>query len=69
MLPSLARSLFRKGADFTVGMAFEMASTNLVLERGIIMLILLGRHVHGCQIRQRSAHGDMNGSMRQSAGR
>src|SRR5216684_4102694 len=39
---ALARSLFRKGADFTAAMAFEMASTNLVLELGIIMLVLLG---------------------------
>ena len=27
---ALARSLFRKGADFTAAMAFEFASTNLV---------------------------------------
>src|SRR6266700_1144289 len=27
---ALARSLFRKGADFTSAMAFELASTNLV---------------------------------------
>ena len=26
---ALARSVFRKGADFTAAMAFEMASTNL----------------------------------------
>src|SRR3989440_12259620 len=39
---ALARSLFRKGADFTAAMAFEMASTNLVLELGIIMLVLIG---------------------------
>ena len=39
---ALARSLFRKGADFTAAMAFEMASTNLVLELGIIMLAFLG---------------------------
>ena len=39
---ALARSLFRKGADFTATMAFEMASTNLVLELGIIMLAFLG---------------------------
>src|SRR6266581_2113046 len=29
---ALARSLFRKGADFTAAMAFEIASTNLVVE-------------------------------------
>ena len=39
---ALARSLFRIGADFTAAMAFEMASTNLVLELGIIMLAFLG---------------------------
>src|SRR6202011_2777276 len=39
---ALARSLFRKGADFTAAMAFEMASTNLVVELAIIMLVFLG---------------------------
>jgi uncharacterized membrane protein YraQ (UPF0718 family) len=39
---ALARSVFRKGANFTAAMAFEMASTNLVLELSIIMLVLLG---------------------------
>jgi uncharacterized protein len=39
---ALARSLFRKGADFTAAMAFEIASTNLVVELGIIMAVLLG---------------------------
>jgi uncharacterized membrane protein YraQ (UPF0718 family) len=39
---ALARSLFRKGANFTAAMAFEMASTNLVLELAIIMLVFLG---------------------------
>jgi uncharacterized membrane protein YraQ (UPF0718 family) len=39
---ALARSLFRKGADFTAAMAFEIASTNLVIELGIIMALLLG---------------------------
>src|SRR6202049_402915 len=39
---ALARSLFRKGANFTTAMAFEMASTNLVLELSIIMLAFLG---------------------------
>jgi len=39
---ALARSIFGKGADFTAAMAFEMASTNLVVELGIIMLVLLG---------------------------
>src|ERR671924_947255 len=39
---ALARSIFRKGADFTAAMAFEFASTNLVIELGIIMILLLG---------------------------
>jgi uncharacterized protein len=39
---ALARSLFRKGADFTAAMVFELASTNLVIELGIIMALLLG---------------------------
>jgi uncharacterized membrane protein YraQ (UPF0718 family) len=39
---ALARALFRKGANFTAAMAFEMASTNLVLELSIIMLAFLG---------------------------
>ncbi|MFF4257907.1 permease [Streptomyces sp. NPDC001663] len=39
---ALARSLFRKGADFTAAMAFEIASTNLVIELGIIMALLMG---------------------------
>src|SRR5712691_2748799 len=39
---ALARSLFRKGANFTASIAFMLASTNLVVELGIIMAILLG---------------------------
>ena len=39
---ALARSLFRKGANFTAAMAFEIASTNLVIELGIVMALLLG---------------------------
>src|ERR1700758_4646592 len=39
---ALARSIFRKGANFTAAMAFEMASTNLVLELSIIVLVLMG---------------------------
>src|SRR3954454_24352476 len=39
---ALARSLFRRGADFTAAMAFQFASTNLVVELGIILAILLG---------------------------
>jgi uncharacterized membrane protein YraQ (UPF0718 family) len=39
---ALARSLFRKGANFTAAMAFEIGSTNLVVELGVIMALLLG---------------------------
>lgn len=39
---ALARSLFRKGANFTAAMAFEIASTNLVLELGVILFLLMG---------------------------
>jgi uncharacterized protein len=39
---AMARSVFRKGADFTAAMAFEFASTNLVIELGIILAVLLG---------------------------
>src|SRR6201994_1901532 len=38
----LARSLFRKGANFTAAMAFEIGSTNLVVELGIILALLMG---------------------------
>ncbi|MGH3684252.1 MAG: permease [Pseudonocardiaceae bacterium] len=39
---ALARSLFRKGANFTAAMAFEIGSTNLVIEMGVILALLLG---------------------------
>ncbi len=39
---ALARSIFQKGASFTASMAFELASTNLVIELGIILFVLLG---------------------------
>jgi uncharacterized membrane protein YraQ (UPF0718 family) len=39
---AMARAVFRRGADFTGAMAFEFAATNLVIELGIIMAILLG---------------------------
>jgi uncharacterized membrane protein YraQ (UPF0718 family) len=38
---ALARSLWRKGASFTSAMAFEIASTNLVVELGIILALLI----------------------------
>lgn len=39
---ALARSLFRKGASFIAAMAFEIGSTNLVVELGIILALLMG---------------------------
>jgi uncharacterized protein len=39
---AIARSIFRKGANFTAAMAFEFASTNLVIELGIILALLIG---------------------------
>jgi uncharacterized protein len=39
---ALARSLFRKGANFTAAMAFEISSTNLVIELGVILALLMG---------------------------
>ena len=38
---ALARALIRRGASFTAAMAFEVASTNLVIELGIILALLL----------------------------
>lgn len=39
---AIARSIFKKGGDFTAAIVFEFASTNLVIELGIIMWLLLG---------------------------
>ena len=39
---AMAKSLFQKGADFTSAMVFMFASTNLVIELGIVLLILTG---------------------------
>ncbi len=39
---ALARSIFRKGADFSAAMTFQFASTNLVIELGIILAVLMG---------------------------
>jgi uncharacterized membrane protein YraQ (UPF0718 family) len=39
---ALARSLFRKGASFVSSMVFEIASTNLVIELGIVLYVLMG---------------------------
>jgi hypothetical protein len=39
---ALAKSLFARGADFTSAMAFMFASTNLVVELGIVLWLLMG---------------------------
>jgi uncharacterized protein len=39
---AMAKSLFAKGADFVTSMIFMFASTNLVLELGIILIVLIG---------------------------
>lgn len=39
---AVARSLFRKGATFANAIIFEFASTNLVIELGLILFVLLG---------------------------
>ncbi|MDQ1396234.1 MAG: uncharacterized protein QOG64_1493, partial [Acidimicrobiaceae bacterium] len=39
---AMAKSLFQKGADFFSAMVFMFASTNLVVELGIVLLILMG---------------------------
>ncbi len=38
----MGKSLFQKGADFTTAMIFMFASTNLVVELGVILLVLMG---------------------------
>src|SRR5438876_5041625 len=39
---AMGKSLFQKGADFTNAMVFMFASTNLVIELGVVLLILMG---------------------------
>jgi uncharacterized membrane protein YraQ (UPF0718 family) len=39
---AVARALFRRGASFVNAMIFEFASTNLVFELGLVLLVLLG---------------------------
>ncbi len=39
---ALAKSLFARGADFTASMVFMIASTNLVVELGIVLWLLIG---------------------------
>ena len=39
---AIARAMVRKGADFSAAMVFQIASTNLVLELGLVLAVLLG---------------------------
>lgn len=39
---ALGKSLFSRGADFTSSMVFMFASTNLVIELGLVLIILIG---------------------------
>ena len=39
---ALAKTLFARGADFTSSMAFMFASTNLVVELGVVLWLLIG---------------------------
>jgi uncharacterized membrane protein YraQ (UPF0718 family)/YHS domain-containing protein len=39
---AMAKSLFVKGADFVAAMVFMFASTNLVIELGIVLVVLMG---------------------------
>ena len=39
---AMAKSLFQKGADFVTAMIFMFASTNLVIELGVVLIVLLG---------------------------
>jgi hypothetical protein len=39
---AMAKSLFQKGADFVTAMVFMFASTNLVVELGVVLVVLMG---------------------------
>jgi len=39
---AMAKSLFQKGADFVSAMVFMFASTNLVVELGVVLVVLMG---------------------------
>ncbi len=39
---AMAKSLFVKGADYVAAMVFMFASTNLVLELGVVLIVLMG---------------------------
>jgi hypothetical protein len=39
---AIARSIFRQGGDFIAAMAFQFAATNLVIELGVLLVVLMG---------------------------
>jgi len=39
---AMAKSLFQKGADFVSALVFMFASTNLVVELGVVLVVLMG---------------------------
>src|SRR5258706_15027265 len=39
---AMAKSIFQKGADFVTSMVFMFASTNLVIELGVVLVVLMG---------------------------
>ena len=47
---ALARTLFRKGSTLTNAIVFEFASTNLVIELGLVLLLLLGWQFLGAEL-------------------
>jgi uncharacterized membrane protein YraQ (UPF0718 family) len=40
----MARSIVRKGGDFTAAMAFQFAATKLVLELGVLIRVFMSWH-------------------------
>ncbi|MDE2128570.1 MAG: permease [Betaproteobacteria bacterium] len=47
---AIARSIFRKGGDFTAAMAFQFASTNLVIEMAVLLVALMGWSFAGAEL-------------------
>lgn len=39
---AISKHLFVKGADFVPAMVFMVASTNLVIENGLVLMVLMG---------------------------
>lgn len=39
---AMARSIFRKGGNFTAAMVFQFAATNLVIELGVLLAVIIG---------------------------